>query len=184
MADENDTAEKKSFLVVEDGTGLTDANSYVSVVFANAYFSARGVSIWSELSDEVKEQSLIKATDYIDNIFEWFGKKMTSSQSLRFPRDGLFDYEGNVIEGVPLRLKQAVCDAAELVSEGTNLFQTSEANGDVTSEKIGELSFTYSKTSKESVAGLTLYDSINTKLRGLYRDISRNRIVVGKVERV
>lgn len=181
---EKETEEPKTYISVEDGTGLTDSNSYVSVDFADAYFSARGVSSWALLETVAKEQSLIRATDYVDSIFQWNGKKLASEQALRFPRAGLVDYEGNDVEGIPNCLKQAVCDAALLISEGTELFQTKEANGDVVSEKIGELSFTYSKTSKETVAGSSLYDSINTKLRGLFKDTSKNRIIISKVERV
>lgn len=174
----------KSFISVEDGTGMTDSNSYVSVVSADAYFSARGVSEWQDIGETAKESALIRATDYVDSIFQWHGKKLNPNQSLRFPRSSLIDYEGNEISGIPNCLKQAVCDAALIVSQGIELFQTKEANGDITSEKIGELSFTYSKASKESITGSSLYDSINAKLRGLFKDTGRSKIVVGKVERV
>lgn len=171
-------------MVVEDGTGLTDANSYVSVVFADDYFTARGVSEWAALgTDEKKEQFLIKATDYIDSIFEWNGKREFDHQALRFPRVGLRDYEGAEIKGIPTCLKQAVCDAA-LIANGTELFETAEHNGDVVSETITTLSFTYSKQGSRSITSTTLYDSINTKLRGLFKDNSKARIVSGKVERV
>ena len=169
-------------MIVEDGTGKTDANSYVDVTFADDYFSARGVTAWSTLTTTVKEQLLIKATDFIDNIFQWNGKKQFDTQALRFPRVNIKDYEGLDITGVPVCLKQAVCDAAMLSNSG-ELFQTSEANGDVVSEKIGELSFTYAKSSKETVTSSTLYDSINTKLRGLFWDGSKQSIQTGKMHR-
>lgn len=171
-------------MIIEDGTGLQDANSYVSVDFADDYFSARGISSWLNLEETIKENVLVRATDYVDNIFQWYGQKKTKEQSLRFPRINLLDYEGTEIEGVPNRLKQAVCEGALILSEGTELYQTSEANGNVVSESIGELSFTYDKTTKESIAWNTLYDAINTKLRGLYKDNSKNRIICGKIERV
>ena len=41
-------------MIVEDGTGLVDANSYASVAEADAYFSARGVTDWKN-SDTAKE---------------------------------------------------------------------------------------------------------------------------------
>lgn len=170
-------------MVVETGEGIDNADSYVSVEFADDYFSARGISGWESLETEVKEQSLIRATDYIDNVFQWNGKKLTAEQSLRFPRQNLRDYEGNEVSGVPTCLKQAVCDAAILVSSGTELFQTQNENGTVVSETITTLSFSYSQEEK-SITSKTLYDSINTKLRGLFRDSSANRIVSGKVERV
>ena len=62
-------------MIVEDGTGLPNADSYVSVEFADTYFSARGVSVWATLTNTVKEQLLIKATDFIDNIYQWNGKR-------------------------------------------------------------------------------------------------------------
>lgn len=170
-------------MIVEDGTGLTDSNSYVSVVFADDYFSARGVSEWVELTQEQKEQALIKGTDYVDNIFQWYGKKQFAEQALRFPRTGLLDYEGTEVTGIPNCLKQAVCDASLIANSG-ELFQTQESNGNVVSEKIGELSFTYSKASNETITSASLYDSINTKLRGLFRDNSKNTIISGKVQRV
>lgn len=171
-------------MIIEDGTGLTDSNSYVSVVFADNYFSVRGISKWLELEEDKKEQLLIRATDYIDSTFQWYGKKLNQEQSLRFPRENLFDYEGNEIKNIPTCLKQAVCEASLLLADGNELFQTSESNGNVVSETIGQLSFTYSKDNKESITSISLYDSINTKLRGLFKDNSKNRIVVGKVARV
>ena len=129
---ETKKAETVKEMIVEDGTGLTDANSYASVEFADDYFSARGVSEWADLETEVKEQSLIKATDYIDSIFQWYGKKEFEHQALRFPRVSIRDYEGAEIKGIPLCLKQAVCDAAALVSSGTELFQTKNENGEAT----------------------------------------------------
>ena len=172
-------------MIVEDGTGLPNADSYVSVEFADSYFSARGVSGWESLSTEQKEQSLICATDFIDSIYQWYGKKATSEQALRFPRVNLVDYEGQTIEGIPTCLKQAVCDASMLKANGTELFQTKNENGDVVSETITTLSFTYSKSDKsEKTTQTTLYDSINTKLRGLFKESSANKVVSGKVARV
>lgn len=170
-------------MIVEDGTGLEDSDSYVSVEFADSYFSARGVSAWKDVEDEVKEQCLVRATDYIDNMFRWYGKKMSASQALRFPRVNLKDYEGNEITGIPNCIKQAVCDVAMITLDGSELFCKDSANGDVVSENITSLSFTYSRTKRET-ADKTLYDSVNTKLRGLYVDTGKSRILVGKVERV
>ena len=171
-------------MIVENGTGLPNADSYVSIEFANDYFSARGVSGWDALTDEQKEQALIRATDYIDNIFQWYGKKASSEQSLRFPRINLKDYEGEDVIGVPNCLKQAVCDASMIASDGTELFETAESNGDVVSETITTLSFTYANKGSRSTTSTTLYDSINTKLRGLFKESSQNKVVSGKVARV
>ena len=170
-------------MIVENGTGLPNADSYVSTEYADSYFSARGVSEWATLTTQVKEQLLIKATDFIDNIYQWNGKREYETQALRFPRVDIRDYEGAEIMGIPTCLKQAVCDAS-LIAKNGELFQTSDANGQVVSEKIGELAFTYANGKKETVTSSTLYDSINTKLRGLFVDKSQSKIISGKVERV
>jgi len=172
-------------MIVEDGTGLPNADSYVSIEFADTYFSARGVTAWASLTQTKKEQALIRATDFIDSIYQWHGKKATNEQALRFPRVNLTDYEGMLVIGIPACLKQAVCDASMLSVNGTELFQTKNENGDVVSETITTLSFTYSKNDKsEKTTQTTLYDSINTKLRGLFVESSSNKVVSGKVERV
>ena len=170
-------------MIVEDGTGLVNADSYVSVAFADTYFSARGVSEWALLTQAKKEQALIKATDFIDNVYQWNGKREFEQQALRFPRTDIQDYEGTQITGIPNCLKQAVCDAA-YISNSSELFETAEHNGDVVSETITTLSFSYSKEGSRSTTSTTLYDSINTKLRGLFKDNSKKSIVTGDVQRV
>lgn len=52
-------------LVVEDGSIVSGAESYASVAQADAYFAARGITIWSPLLDAEKEQALRRATDYM-----------------------------------------------------------------------------------------------------------------------
>ena len=119
-------------MIVENGIGLPNADSYVTVEFADDYFSARGVSEWATLTTAVKEQLLIKATDFIDNIYQWCGKREFETHALRFPRVDIRDYEGAEIKGIPSCLKQAVCDAS-LIAKSGELFQTSDVNGNVVS---------------------------------------------------
>lgn len=171
-------------MIVEDGTGLKDSNSYVDVAFADDYFTSRGNTEWAELSETQKESLLINATDFIDNSFQWYGKKSSAEQSLRFPRKELTDYEGLEIVGIPASIKQSVCDSALLLLQGKVLFNSVGEKGAVTSEKIGELSFTYATKDNGDVNRITNYDIINTKLRGLFKPQRKNGVLVGKVERV
>ena len=43
-------------LVVEDGTGLPDAESYVSVADCKSYLDARGRTAWGQLTEPEQEQ--------------------------------------------------------------------------------------------------------------------------------
>lgn len=168
-------------MIIEDGTIVTDADSYVSIEFADSYFSARGETSWIELDEDSKAHALVKATDFVDNIFAWNGKKASANQSLNFPRTELIDRDGYKVEGIPSKLKQAVCLASLISSSGEELFRTNESNGAVVSEKIGEIAFTYDVS--KQVQDKTLYESINSLLRGFYSDKSKSRVYIGEVSR-
>lgn len=53
-------------LVVEDGSGVVDANSYCDVAFADRYLGDRGRTDWLDDSVTGKEGFLIRATSYLD----------------------------------------------------------------------------------------------------------------------
>jgi hypothetical protein len=76
-------------LIVEDGSGKTDAESYISVSDATAYHAARGNAAWAALaSDTVREQALRAATDYMLQAYryQWAGSRKTATQALDWPR--------------------------------------------------------------------------------------------------
>lgn len=75
-------------LIVEDGTGLPNAESYISVADADAYLAARGLVAWTPLDTALKEQALRRATDYMSEFYgrRWEGYRVTSTQSLDWPR--------------------------------------------------------------------------------------------------
>ena len=76
-------------LIVEDGSGLPNAESYISVADADAYFANRGNVVWSAIMDvPTKEQLLRSATDYMRQTFRlrWVGMRVTITQGLDWPR--------------------------------------------------------------------------------------------------
>lgn len=98
---------------VEDGTGLDDANAYIAVVFADSYFTDRGNAAWTG-SDTLKEQAIVRATDYVDTKFgtSFRGTPLVSGQALAFPRADLLDAQGNAVEGIPEKFKKAIAEYA------------------------------------------------------------------------
>lgn len=42
-------------LEVEDGSGKANADSYISVADADAYFAARGITLWATMQEVEKE---------------------------------------------------------------------------------------------------------------------------------
>lgn len=136
-------------LIVEDGTGMADANSYESVENADAYFSARGITAWSG-NGPVKEAALIAATEYVD--IRWRGKlkgelQFPDTQALLFPRINVYDEEGRLLSGTPKELRFATCEYALISlsqvlmpnptvdSSGRILIEESEGTGPLTETK-------------------------------------------------
>lgn len=82
-------------LVVETGSGIADADSYLSLVEANARSIARGnPTEWSDATDAQKSNWLRQAAAAgIDIIFgpRWSGYRRTDTQSLDWPRIGASD---------------------------------------------------------------------------------------------
>lgn len=77
-------------IVVEDGTGLPNAESYISVADATAYHAARGNAAWAALaSDAVREQMLRQATDFMGQLYRpsWKGYRTNRTQALDWPRN-------------------------------------------------------------------------------------------------
>jgi hypothetical protein len=168
-------------MTVEYGTGLSDAESYVDISFADNYLSYRNPS-WTGKNEVEKSVALVIATDFIDNMFLWKGKKKSQEQALAFPREHLSDNDGFIISGIPSKLMQAVCDAASAYINGDTLFQTDDEKGAVVSENVpGAVSITYDVSKKKS--GSTVYQTINKRLSGLFIDTDSQSICVSRIEK-
>lgn len=133
-------------LIVEDGTGLSNAESYASVAFADAYFAARMSSSWDS-STSHKEMLLRLATDHIDAVYgqRLKGTKGTLSQALQWPRIGVYvdGYEYPVDE-VPIEIQRACCEFAYAANTQT-LLPTLEQG--VKREKIDVIEIEYDEFS-------------------------------------
>lgn len=74
-------------LVIEDGTGLSDANSYASAETADAYHEAHlYATTWTGATDDNKAKALAMATRVLDSNFRWNGFRKGSAQRLEWPR--------------------------------------------------------------------------------------------------
>lgn len=98
--------------LVEDGTGVTGATSYIDIAYADSYFTDRMVGAWLSLLPDAKKASLIAATDYIDKRWGPYfkGCQLVDGQSLEFPRDAFVDSSGAGY--LPEVLKKATAEYA------------------------------------------------------------------------
>ena len=90
--------------IVEDGHGISDANSYVSVRFADDFLAYRTDFDWSTRTTDQKQAALVQATAYVDARYGrlFAGRVATSTQALAWPR------QGSGYDGLPVVLKRAV----------------------------------------------------------------------------
>lgn len=128
-------------IVVENGTGMADAESYLSVAAFKDYCDKWGYA-YGTTTDAVIEQKLRQATNFIDTIFRYKGTRLLASQALEYPRDGLTDWSGFDITGVPQRVAKATAELAfKALTE--SLYTDLDRGGMVTSESVGPLSVSY-----------------------------------------
>lgn len=102
-------------LTVEDGTGLPNAESYVSTAELASYLSKWGLKgVTSVTADQ--EVLLRKATRAVDAIYSFIGNQASNEQTLQWPRVGR-----DVPPGVPQSLKDATCEMAYVYVSGDPL---------------------------------------------------------------
>lgn len=155
-------------LTVEDGTGKTNAESYLSVSDADTYHSSFGNTSWSALTTANKEMALRKATRYLDNRFRarWVGSRSNRDQALDWPRYGAIDLDGYLIDYnmLPEDLKRATAEAALRSSQGTDLESdvTADNSGVVESSSFqaGPVSISETFSAKTSDTTYTVIDRL------------------------
>jgi hypothetical protein len=143
-------------IIVEDGSIVTNANSYVSAADLSAYATARGITI-SGNSDVL----LIKAMDYIDSQ-NFKGAKWTRDQPLQWPRVDVW-VDGFILDAssIPQLLKNAQMEAAlSIDAEVDPLADIPRLESSVT---VGPISVSYEKGGNS----VTISQKISAQLKKL-----------------
>lgn len=130
-------------IVVEDGTGLDNANSYVSVADARTYATNRGVSL--PVSDDDVAVMLIKATDYTEMFAPRYGgARLTTTQALAWPRTGAY-VNGELIadDAIPRQLTKVSCELVLCLASGINIMPNPTLTDFVIEETVGPITTKY-----------------------------------------
>lgn len=130
-------------LVVENGTGLADAESYLSVADFKSYCTKWGYD-YGATTDTVIEQKLRIATNFIDTNFRYKGIRLVQTQGLEFPRQNLYDWSAYEVTGLPARVIKACAELA-FKSIGENIYVDLDRGGKTTSESVGPISVSYAE---------------------------------------
>jgi hypothetical protein len=158
-------------LVVEDGTGKENADSYVELADAVTYANARGLTFPASPAGPA-EAALIRATAAIDATYRarFPGEKTNGrSQSLCWPRKYAGDAEGNPIaeDEIPQEVINATIEAAvrELASPNS-MMPDLERGGAIQRLKAGSVEIEYGGNATARTA-FTLIDGILAGLLGV-----------------
>lgn len=147
-------------LIVEDGSGVENADSYLSVADADSHHADRGNAGWTG-DGAAKEAALRKATDYLGQAYRlrWLGARVEAGQALDWPRAGLATIGGGV---VPDEVRRATAELA-LVALGAELNPPLARGGRVKREKVGPIESEF----EDGAPGRTRYPAIDGMLAPL-----------------
>lgn len=158
-------------LIVEDGSGLTNAESYASVDEADTYLLSRGMTIWSNATATEKEQALRRATDFMTGRYRtaWKGYRRLSTQALDWPRYGVvidnFPYGVGEINHtiVPEDIKKACAELALRASMGP---LNPDQKQTVIQKTVGPITVKYDQNSPQQKEYSAVDDAMRVYLMG------------------
>lgn len=168
-------------IVVEDGTGMPDAASYVSLEEATEYFAWLGNEEW----DAEDEKVLVRASQAVDLVYapRYKGTKLTAEQGLMFPRTPFTDADGFERTGIPTELKKAVFEAAYMLQNGEEIVVNPSREGLVTksTKKVGSLEITkeYADTQTSTSKNVKLDKILSTLLKNSSSGLRNVKLVLG-----
>lgn len=144
-------------LVKETGSGSATANAYTDATEAGALLETHPdyVAYWSGLSAAQQAAALIKATEWLDFRFRWYGSAKTTTQALQWPRTKVYDSRGIIVAAgtMPIELRKAAAYVAIQWVKEVTLYNTVQEVGVAKSISLpGGLSLSFDpNTSVEAV---------------------------------
>lgn len=164
-------------LIVEDGSIVANADSYVSLAEIKAYATSHGVTLGADTAIEVQAHFAI---DYLESKrLLYQGMKVSENQSLQFPRyfvkiDG-FDISET---SIPKCLKNAQCQLVLEQASGVDLLPT-QTEPAVKREVIGPISTEYAVSNGAINEPILL--AVDALLQPLYKSTSGNAFSIRTV---
>jgi len=147
-------------LIVENGSGLSTAESFASVSAADTRLAAQGNTNWAGLTTTEKEQALRRATQYMEQAYRqrWQGSRLNGTQALSWPRSWVtVDGYAVASDSVPADIANACIDLAFKAAAGD---LNADLSPPVIREKVGPIETEYAAHGPER----TRYPAIDMML--------------------
>ena len=119
-------------IIVEDGSGVADANSYISEADLTTYTTDRSITL-SGSADVL----ILKSMDYIE-VQRYIGERATETQELEWPRKNTGVYDDDEIPDPLIKAQLALC-----VEIDTGNDPMTGVDRETKSERVGEVSVEY-----------------------------------------
>ena len=126
-------------LVIEDGSVVSGANSYVTLAEFKAWADARDITYNAD--DNALEAQILRAMDYLERLF-FIGNKANENQPLQWPRtEALIDgYYADATE-IPKEVKTALYEAT--VVEAAGYSELENQSRKTLRERVGDIEVQY-----------------------------------------
>lgn len=157
-----------NILIVEDGSIVANANSYVDYDYVENYHSLRGNTAWAAGDETAKQYAIIRATQAIDAMYKtkWKGNQTEyGTQELEWPREDV-EVNGTELDDnlIPSSVKKAVCEAALRELASSNSLQPDlDRGGDIKKVKADTVEVEYF----EGATAQTVYTILDNLLADL-----------------
>lgn len=99
------------FLVQNDNGTVAGANAYITADEFRAFHGDRGTDLTGKQDADI-ETAIVRATDYLDQRFNFVGKRLTLEQATQWPRMSAYDRDRYIINGVPKPIREACAEYA------------------------------------------------------------------------
>ena len=166
-------------IIVEDGSGVANANSYVDVADARTYAANRGVTL--SVDDDIVASQLIRACDYLEaQECRYQGSRTSAAQALAWPRkDVELHCEAVPSNVIPVSLIAAQIQLAMAIHAGFDLQPTISPQDYVTREKVGPIETHYANP--QNVGIMPTFTAANALLAPLFGECAADRFTLRTV---
>ncbi len=146
-------------IIVEDGTGVTGANSYISEADLATYATDRGITITG-----TSAILLIQAMDWLEGQ-SFIGFKFTDDQPLLWPRAGVWlDNFLLSTDEIPQELIDGLAETALSIDSGTG--PLNNVARETKRTKVGTLEVEYMDNADSAITVLTAHNKLRKLLTG------------------
>lgn len=152
-------------LIVEDGSIVPNANSYVTLAEATDYLLYRGLD-----ASTLNDANLILGFDYLNSYEDQYqGERVSAEQTGSFPRSGVYINNFPLTDDtIPIQLKAAQIYAAYYENQSAgSLFTVSDGRQITHEEVTGAVAVDYADN---GISGSTnRFSAVDSLLRPLFR---------------